>query len=119
MHESAQDRVARIALDAAFQRDAADRAARRQRFDQATERIDRERATKRAERDAAEDAARLAAVTAELRAAYFAAAPATEDDFQRALPGLLEARRRAAALAGDDPLLAEGRALLQSGDTAI
>jgi hypothetical protein len=50
----------------------------------------------------ARDQAKVAAMTAELRRGYFAVPGATEDAFQAALPDLMEARRREAAMRGDD-----------------
>jgi len=50
----------------------------------------------------ARDQAKVDAMTAELRRGYFAVPGATEDGFHAALPELLEARRREAALRGDD-----------------
>jgi hypothetical protein len=44
---------------------------------------------------------RLAGLTATLRRGYFSQPGATEEGFQAALPELLEARRREAALTGD------------------
>lgn len=64
-------------------------------------------AAKQAERDAvtqSERAAELTALTAELKRAYLASPGTSERSFQEALPELLEARARAAALAGDAPI---------------
>ena len=52
----------------------------------------------------------LARLTAELRHAYLSADPAaTEEGFRRALPALLEERRKRAALAGANEALASFR----------
>ncbi len=58
-------------------------------------------AERRAEARQARDAAALAAVTRELKSGYMAEPGSTEEGFKKALPDLLEQRRRTAALEGD------------------
>lgn len=72
----------------------------------AAERQEREDAEQR-ERDAdraRDDAARLAALVAELRQGYFSAPGASEAGFETALPDLLERRRIEAALGAHDDI---------------
>ncbi len=83
----------------------------------AREADERERSDEpRRAREAAQNTARHDALVNELRRGYFRADPtATEAAFQAALPDLLEQRRRAAALAGDDnPADAAARAAFRS-----